>query len=836
MGPPPSPSECYVTLQYLPTVNTIGPAHEESTFRFEQHRPNAATLIVFEARLRKDEIFSLLLARKPQDPFGLTVRKDGVLLVRYSACCEHSYRRGARLGGATGVFKLVTVSGGIPCPRCYARDHTGQFEDDPDFEKMLAVMDAPVHEDSYADPPNEFFEAAVESEMSEEGPADPPSHDQDHLTRTKPRSARPKSAAIYGRPRMSDTKRSRPVSARPARQPAAAASSRASESFDEMFARLSAKDKELRGSKRRLRVQPLNSNSIYGWCSSLATFSTPGTVTARRTGSERTLRGGPEEQDATPPKVEVPSESVFQRAKRQAARETQAASLRSSLETGEAETTKSTPLLREEADSHEAFSDELEIVAKEPSRESSLDGHPEQTETLFVAPSLAEGQEIPPPEAEPVVSDHFGTVQDTALNSDSAHGGAPSGVSSADFDAAAQTRTMAPQDDSVGTGERDGKGRTSSTSHERLAVVTADPGRAVTAESPVSIDEGVSAENSANTVQLKPSAHDAAKTPPLAQATPHAHIDGDMPTAVGSSGEESAPVPVGDEIAIAGDSPRFDDHQLVPSSMEASSSSVQTSEMLEDRVASSAPDSSDATAPLQEAELPYLCQCVQNFDAHEDIDLGLLAGDIVTVTNRVDENWLVGECGGREGIFPASFVVLFGGDQFTDPDRSSPLDADASGREVPQDTTFSEVPLATEGIRLEERASITASGDFDVDDEDDDDEFVLDLDDQAADSSDYVHALQSSQLDDRAFTAPTLPKAVSPALESRSDRASTERVPAQDAIASAGNRSHAPLDDSFGDGIDLTSSTISVDVSEMLASLRAEVEEEVQRQTTMDEP
>ena len=78
-----------MTLQYLPTVLTVGPASDPPVFRFEQHRPEASTLVVFDGPLRSGEVFSLLLSRRPSDPIGLTVFKDGVLWERFSACCEY---------------------------------------------------------------------------------------------------------------------------------------------------------------------------------------------------------------------------------------------------------------------------------------------------------------------------------------------------------------------------------------------------------------------------------------------------------------------------------------------------------------------------------------------------------------------------------------------------------------------------------------------------------------------------------------------------------------------------------------------------------------------------
>ena len=36
----------------------------------------------------------------------------------------------------------------------------------------------------------------------------------------------------------------------------------------------------------------------------------------------------------------------------------------------------------------------------------------------------------------------------------------------------------------------------------------------------------------------------------------------------------------------------------------------------------------------------------------------VLQGDIVTLIRRVDDNWLEGRLGGRQGIFPSSYVQI----------------------------------------------------------------------------------------------------------------------------------------------------------------------------------
>uniref|UniRef100_A0AC34QTH3 GRB2 n=1 Tax=Panagrolaimus sp. JU765 TaxID=591449 RepID=A0AC34QTH3_9BILA len=49
-------------------------------------------------------------------------------------------------------------------------------------------------------------------------------------------------------------------------------------------------------------------------------------------------------------------------------------------------------------------------------------------------------------------------------------------------------------------------------------------------------------------------------------------------------------------------------------------------------------------------------QALFDFTPQEDGELGFQRGDIITVTNRDDENWWEGTCRNRRGLFPATYV------------------------------------------------------------------------------------------------------------------------------------------------------------------------------------
>uniref|UniRef100_A0A1I7VFP9 Growth factor receptor bound protein 2 n=1 Tax=Loa loa TaxID=7209 RepID=A0A1I7VFP9_LOALO len=59
------------------------------------------------------------------------------------------------------------------------------------------------------------------------------------------------------------------------------------------------------------------------------------------------------------------------------------------------------------------------------------------------------------------------------------------------------------------------------------------------------------------------------------------------------------------------------------------------------------------------AQGTHLVQAMFDFKPQEEGELGFKRGDIITVTNREDENWWEGTLNGKSGMFPATYVCPF---------------------------------------------------------------------------------------------------------------------------------------------------------------------------------
>ena len=237
----------FFTCQYKGLRTKIRPR-----FRFLQHRPEAATLTVFDGHLSPSEVFTLELCRSANDPLGLTVFKNGVLFEQYSACCEHKYTPGATLGGTSGTFIVVGCTGDNPCVHC--KVHIPQRP-----SSAAAGMFALYDEDDTA-------HGGRYSSMSESDAAPAPERRKKLSTRTetpktpsptKARKQRPKSAGRQrGVPSPSVSRITTPSSP----EISSPSPKKDKESFDDMWARLNHAENNPKADSTNV-----NKNSMYAW-------------------------------------------------------------------------------------------------------------------------------------------------------------------------------------------------------------------------------------------------------------------------------------------------------------------------------------------------------------------------------------------------------------------------------------------------------------------------------------------------------------------------------------------------------------------------------------------
>ena len=87
-------------------------------------------------------------------------------------------------------------------------------------------------------------------------------------------------------------------------------------------------------------------------------------------------------------------------------------------------------------------------------------------------------------------------------------------------------------------------------------------------------------------------------------------------------------------------------------------SSPDSDEDDDDDVGYNPPPSYGEKRPTPAARKQPCAEALYDFEPENEGELGFEEGQMITLTSRIDENWLEGECNGEAGYFPSSYVKI----------------------------------------------------------------------------------------------------------------------------------------------------------------------------------